>query len=39
LRRRLLAAIRAFLAILDASDERREDTITFVAIVLGSMRV
>ena len=34
-----LAAIRAFLAILSASDERREDAITFLVIVLGLMRV
>jgi hypothetical protein len=33
-----LAAIRAFLAILHASDERREDAITFLVIVLGLMR-
>ena len=34
-----LAAIRAFLAILNASDERREDAITFLVLVLGLMRV
>jgi len=34
-----LAAIRAFLAILNASDERREDAITFSVITLGLMRV
>ena len=34
-----LALIRAFLAILSASDERREDAIMFLVIVLRLMRV